>query len=143
MKTINIGENVQSQIELLKAKRQKIILSFDNKINALLTNNDFFKSIIKRRKFLGESLTAIDTKKTVIIVKYLLSSPFIYGMIIPSVAWHIGIEIYHNICFRLYGIPLVNSHEYFVYDRQLLSFLSCKFFNFCSISNISILFARE
>ena len=56
--------------------------------------------------------------------RYLLSAPFIYGMIIPAILWNVGIEIYHQICFRLYGIPTVNSKNYFVYDRQLLACLN-------------------
>jgi len=39
--------------------------------------------------------------------RYLLSAPFIYGMIVPALIWNLGLEIYHQICFRLYGIPLV------------------------------------
>lgn len=56
--------------------------------------------------------------------KYILSMPFIYGMLVPASIWHIFIEIYHQICFRLYGIPRVNPKEYFLYDRQLLSWLN-------------------
>jgi hypothetical protein len=55
---------------------------------------------------------------------YLISSPFIYGMIVPAVIWNIYLEIYHQVCFRLYGIPLVKMEDYFVYDRQLLSVLN-------------------
>jgi len=56
--------------------------------------------------------------------RYLLSAPFIYGMIVPALIWNLGLEIYHQICFRLYGIPLVKPAEYFVYDRRLMSFLN-------------------
>jgi len=56
--------------------------------------------------------------------RYMLSAPFIYGMIAPAVIWHVAIEIYHQVSFRLYGIPRVDSREYFVYDRQLLSWLN-------------------
>ena len=45
-------------------------------------------------------------------------------MLVPVIALHLAIEIYHQICFRLYGIPLVNSREYFIYDRQLLPYLN-------------------
>lgn len=56
--------------------------------------------------------------------QYIVSAPFIYGMIVPAVIWHLAIEIYQQVCFRLYGIPLVNRGQYFVYDRQLLSWLN-------------------
>jgi hypothetical protein len=50
--------------------------------------------------------------------------PFIYGMIVPAIVWNLGLEIYHQICFRLYGIPLVDAEKYFIYDRQLMSYLN-------------------
>lgn len=121
---LSVGENILAQIELLNKRRQKVIQLFDKKITAILDGNDLYNSIVKRRRFLGDSLTTINTKKAMVCIKHLLSIPFIYGMIIPSVIWHIGLEIYHNICFRLYGIPLVDFREYFVYDRQLLSWLN-------------------
>jgi len=55
---------------------------------------------------------------------YLISSPVIYGMFIPILFFHICLEIYHQFCFRLYGIPLVKGEEYFVYDRQLWPYLN-------------------
>jgi len=54
----------------------------------------------------------------------LLTAPFIYGMFIPAIIWHISFEIYHQVCFRLYGIPRVNYKKYFIFDRQLLSWLN-------------------
>ncbi len=71
-------------------------------------------------------------------IRLLLSAPFIYGMIIPSVFLHIFLEIYHQVCFRLYGIPLLKQKEYFIFDRQHLPYLNgiekancwyCSYFN--------------
>ena len=79
-------------------------------------------------------------------LKYLLSVPFIYGMIFPALIWHLALVIYQNVCFRLYGIPLVNPDEYFVLDRKLLSLLSfwerinCYY---CSYVNNLIRFSAE
>lgn len=56
--------------------------------------------------------------------KLFISMPFIYGMIIPAVIWHICVEIYHQVCFRLYGIELVNSKLYIFLDRHHLKKLS-------------------
>jgi len=77
---------------------------------------------------------------------YLISTPFIYSMIFPSLLWHLGIEIYHQVCFRLYGIPLVKSKEYFVYDRQLFEWLNpVQKFNclYCSYVNNLIRYSAE
>ena len=56
--------------------------------------------------------------------RYSISVPFIYGMIIPLVLFDISTEIYHNICFRLYGIPLVKRSRYIKIDRHKLKYLS-------------------
>lgn len=58
------------------------------------------------------------------ITQFIASMPFIYGMLIPLVFLDISIEIYHQICFRLYNIPLVNRSKYIRIDRQHLSYLS-------------------
>ena len=64
--------------------------------------------------------------------------PFIYMMIVPAIIMHFMAEIYHQICFRLYGIPRVSAKEYFIFDRKKLPYLNwfekfncfyCSYFN--------------
>ena len=55
---------------------------------------------------------------------HLMSVPIIYGMSIPLVFLDITLEIYHNICFRLYGIPLVKRSRYIKIDRHKLKYLN-------------------
>lgn len=111
-------------LEKLNQLRQTTSASFDEKINQLISEYNLMKKIkmpslnLKLWKHRGKQI------EIPINWRYLLSTPFIYGMIFPSVIWHICIEIYHQICFRLYKIPLVNYREYFIYDRQLLSLLN-------------------
>ncbi len=57
-------------------------------------------------------------------IRYTLSMPFIYGMIIPFLILDICIEIYHRICFPLFGIPYVSRKKYIFIDRQKLSYLA-------------------
>lgn len=107
-KVIKHDLSIEKLLVLKKAAKR----AFDERINQLLLENYFIKRIkIARSKFC-------------INWRYVFSSPFIYGMILPALIWHTAIEIYHQICFRLYGIPLVNSKEYFIYDRKLLSWLN-------------------
>jgi hypothetical protein len=70
--------------------------------------------------------------------KYLVSMPFIYGMLVPAVFLHICLEVYHQVCFRLYGIPRVDPRDYFIIDRTKLPYLNwfekincfyCEYFN--------------
>ncbi len=63
-------------------------------------------------------------KKKTPIYNFVLSMPFIYGMIFPSILLDITVEIYHNVAFRLYGIPLLKRSDYIIIDRHLLSKLT-------------------
>jgi hypothetical protein len=58
------------------------------------------------------------------LLRYILSAPFIYGMIIPAVFLDICITLYQHVAFRLYGIPLVDRKNYIVYDRRFLNYLN-------------------
>ncbi len=78
--------------------------------------------------------------------RQIISAPFIYGMIIPAIFFHICLEIYHQICFRLYKIKLSKPAEHFVFDRGRLSYLNwleklnCLY---CSYFNGLMSYARE
>ncbi len=79
-------------------------------------------------------------------VRYLVSMPFIYGVIVPTLFLHVVLEIYHRVCFRLYGIPRVCARDYFVFDRARLPYLNwLEKFNclYCSYFNGFIAYARE
>ena len=65
------------------------------------------------------------------IFRHLLSIPFIYGMIFPLIFWHIFLEIYHQVAFRLYGLELVKPKKYFKIDRYKLKKLSFSQKNYC------------
>lgn len=57
-------------------------------------------------------------------LRYIISMPFIYGMIIPAIILDIFLFIYQQGAFRLYGIPLVKRSEYIIYDRRFLNYLN-------------------
>ena len=75
-----------------------------------------------------------------------VSAPFIYGMFFPILAYDIGLSVYQAICFRLYGIPLVDRSSYVVIDRYHLGYLNiferlnCAY---CGYANGVIAYARE
>lgn len=146
-------KEIQSQLENNQLNLQKILdlqkeakKAFDEKIEQFFIENDYLQKVeVPSTKL---HLFNFKNKKIDIPInlRYLLSAPFIYGMIIPLLIFHIGLEIYHQVCFRLYGIPLVRPEEYFVYDRQLLSWLhpfekmNCMY---CSYANNLIRYASE
>jgi hypothetical protein len=126
-----ISKNNDAYTKLTELK-EKINITFDEHINKILEEEDIFKRI----KF----------PKVKFNWKYLLSIPFIYSMIIPTVIMHIFVQIYQQVCFRLYGIPIVKQNEYLIYDRQLLSLLNpIEKFNciYCSYVNNIFRFCTE
>lgn len=98
--------------------------AFEDSIKYLAERRDMLKKIDVHRDYL--KLWHHNGKRIVLPInwRYILSAPFIYGMVAPALVWNVGLEIYHQVCFRLYGIPLVKAKEYFIYDRQLLSYLN-------------------
>lgn len=58
------------------------------------------------------------------IERHTLSFPFIIVQIVPIIIFDIFIEIYHHICFPLYGLPLIKRDSYIKIDRYKLSYLS-------------------
>ncbi len=57
-------------------------------------------------------------------VRHFISAPFIYGMIIPIVLFDICMEIYHRVCFPLYGLSYVSRGTYVTVDRHKLAYLN-------------------
>lgn len=58
------------------------------------------------------------------LAKHTVSAPFIFSVFIPVIIADIWIEIYHRICFELYGIEYVERSTYVKIDRQKLSYLN-------------------
>jgi hypothetical protein len=54
----------------------------------------------------------------------LLSAPLIYSLIVPITLLDVWITLYQQICFRLYGIALVQRRAYIVIDRHHLAYLN-------------------
>lgn len=57
-------------------------------------------------------------------LRFIISMPFIYGMIIPAIILDIFLFIYQQTAFRLYEIPLVRRKDYIFYDKRFLSYLN-------------------
>jgi hypothetical protein len=65
----------------------------------------------------------MDYKKKYNFLKNLLTAPFIWFLVIPLLILDFFIELYHRICFPLYGLPLINRSQFFNFDRRKLSYL--------------------
>lgn len=141
-----LSQDLEPALHKITQLQSELKTVFNQKVRQLLKESNYRqkikipKSPINLGRFKGKQI------EIPINWRYLLSAPFIYGMFFPSMIFHIGLEIYHQICFRLYAIPLVNPQEYFIYDRQLMSWLSiwekinCYY---CSYVNNLIRYASE
>ena len=78
---------------------------------------------------------------------HLFSTPFIWLPLIAIIFLNILVEIYHQICFPLYGLKKVKRSEYVqVLDRNRLQYLNpfekigCMY---CGYANGSLLYFKE
>jgi len=123
-----IEETIASTKELGEAKLEsfyeEVRAAFTQAFTSLPGRKDILDEIgLKRAKLKSWRLSVIKSVWP-INFKHLFSMPFIYGMVFPVLFLHISLEIYHQVCFRFYGIPLVKYGDYFIYDRQLLPYLN-------------------
>ncbi|MCB9362756.1 hypothetical protein H6504_04930 [Candidatus Woesearchaeota archaeon] len=57
-------------------------------------------------------------------VKNALGFMMLYAMLFVFIMLDIFVEIYHQLGFRLYGLPRVERHKYIKIDRHKLGYLS-------------------
>ena len=79
-------------------------------------------------------------------ISHLLSAPLIYGLLIPFLFLDMTVTLYQQICFRIYGIPLVRRSNYLVLDRRHLAYLNLiEKYNcvYCGYCNGTIEYVRE
>lgn len=79
-------------------------------------------------------------------LRHVLSSPFIYSMVVPIAFFDLAITLYQHICFRLYGIRRVKRADYIVLDRHQLAYLNgIEKFNciYCGYGNGVAAYTRE
>ena len=141
-----LGDELKPTLTRLTQLQSELRSVFNQKVKQFLKKNDYLQKVRVPQSPIKFGFFKKKQIQIPINWRYLLSSPFIYGMFFPAVFFHLCLEIYHQICFRLYGIPLVNLKEYFIYDRQLMSWLStwekinCYY---CSYVNNLIRYAEE
>lgn len=116
--------------------------AFAGAIDSLVSKRDLLEELKRRREEMKKWRRGIWKTFFPISLKYVLSMPFIYGMFFPVIIFHFCLEIYHQVCFRLYGIPQVDRKKFFIYDRQLLPYLNWfEKFNCIYCSYVNNLFA--
>jgi len=84
-------------------------------------------------------------KPNLIWLRWIISAPFIYMMIIPIAFLDMTVSLYQAICFRLWKLPQVKRSKYIIIDRHRLEYLD--FFQklncvYCGYANGVMAFAR-
>jgi hypothetical protein len=98
------------------------------------------------RKLLVQERTGLWTYLRNSQVRFFLSAPVIYGMIIPLVFLDLTVTLYQHICFRIYRVPRVRRNDYMYIDRHYLPYLNlieklnCVY---CGYGNGLIEYSRE
>lgn len=134
----SLSKTKDIEMKKLAGLGDEISSAFEKALSAIEAKKNVFKELRENKPKLKK--WRINWLKSFwpINFRYLFSMPFIYGMIIPGVFFHLCLEIYHRVAFRLYGIPRVRARDYFVYDRHLLPYLNwfekincvyCSYFN--------------
>ena len=67
---------------------------------------------------------AAEWDMSMIVLRTIISLPFIWAVLIPLLFLDVVVEIYHQVGFRLYKIPMVERNKYIYFERQKLKKLS-------------------
>ena len=132
--------NLHLLIEKIKKLEKELALEIQNQ------EERYFYKIRKKKVYFAEDIK----KKHKAIVKtvshYLfdaklltiLTVPVIWFCLVPAVFMDLVVTLYQAVCFRVYGIPMVQRNKYIVIDRHSLSYLNaieklncvyCSYFN--------------
>jgi len=131
------------KLEEIKSQFHKEVNSH---IEALYKRRNFVQEAFKKRLSLKKFRISFLRQLLGVRIRFLVSMPVIYGMIIPGLILHLCLEVYHRICFPLYGIHALRTRDYFVFDRHHLAYLNwfeklnCLY---CSYFNCLMTYGRE
>ena len=126
--------------------RHKINKEINIRKNKVLVHGNLIREAIRNKARLSVYRHAFFKYFSQIKFRHFVAAPFIYGMIIPAIIFHICLEVFHRVTFTLCGIPKVDSDRYIIIDRIHLSYLnSFEKFNcvYCGYFNGLMGYARE
>ncbi len=143
-------------IDDLLARFQSLQQELEQEMDQLLAERrrQFHYSLKKGRVRFERGIRRLQRQQRVGLWSYLrharlshmLSAPIIYAVALPMVLLDLGVTLYQQICFRIYGIPLVRRRDYFLIDRHKLAYLNLiERFNcyYCAYGNGLMEYARE
>ncbi|WGW05452.1 hypothetical protein [Tropicibacter oceani] len=78
--------------------------------------------------------------------QYVITAPVIFSLLVPFALLDLWVTLYHQICFRAYGIPRVRRRDHIRIDRHQLAYLNGfqkLYCVYCGYINGLISFVRE
>ena len=125
------------EIEALKLKLGEEIAQHERDISYEIQNGyvRFEKEVLDKQK---ENMKNLLTWFRDIPLLHLLTSPLIYGMLIPAILFDVILFLYQQIIFRIYKFEFLKRSDYIIFDRQYLGYLNfieklhcmyCSYFN--------------
>ncbi|MGJ8688452.1 MAG: hypothetical protein ACSHXZ_02945 [Gammaproteobacteria bacterium] len=143
-----MSERINELTDKIARLERQLLDEFDKK------QKEFhYKIVGKKIQFEQEVLAAHRKLKNAVLpwvfsakVRNILSSPFIYSMVVPIAFFDLTITCYQHICFRLYGIRRVKRSDYIVLDRHQLGYLNAvQKINclYCGYGNGVVAYTRE
>jgi hypothetical protein len=103
----------------------------------------FEQAVLEEQRRLRKSLRVFLTRSPLL---FILTSPVIYGMLIPVALLDLAIFVYQRICFPVYGLAIVPRADFIAWDRHQLAYLNiieklnCVY---CGYATGVIAYARE
>lgn len=130
-------KEIIDEIEAMKVKLAEEIAQQEKDITYEIQNGyvKFEKKVLEKQK---EKMKNLFSWFGDIPFLHLLTSPLVYGMILPAVLLDVTLYVYQQIIFRIYRFEPVRRSDYIVFDRQYLGYLNaiekfhcmyCSYFN--------------
>lgn len=143
---------MQKEIEAIYRKIQELEDQLEDYLDDL--REQFSYSLHNGRVSFDASVRGLHRARRISLVSYIakakiihiVTAPVIYAMVLPLALLDITLNIYQQICFRAYRVPLVPRWRYLIIDRNQLGYLNAlEKFNcvYCSYGNSVIAFGRE
>ena len=130
-------KEIITEIEAMKVKLGEEIAQQESHISYEIHNGyvEFEKNVLDKQKENMKNLLAWFRE---IPLLHLLSSPLIYGMLVPAILLDIILFIYQQVIFRIYKFKFIKRNDYILFDHQYLGYLNpieklncmyCSYFN--------------
>jgi hypothetical protein len=117
---------LQEIVDQIRSLEQELLIELQKK------QQDFAYRIQENRVYFDEHVLEKHRQAAIGVVRYIMGAslaniltfPVIWLCLIPALLLDAVVSLYHSVCFRVYGIPLVKRHDYIIIDRANLAYLN-------------------